>query len=107
MYNKYARQDAETTEALHEALAQVKIEAEAEYYADRIRRILTEEEEAKPVAQLSPEEYKMLEYRRKSERLNHVKPDDLDALIDLALDTKDYNWVRKLQKQQELLGRVN
>lgn len=88
-----------------EALQDVSIEDEARYYAKKAINFykIEKNRERMKLGKLPNNVYKMLEFRRSRIKMVHIQENDLDELIDLALSIKDYQWVKKLQEQKNLM----
>jgi hypothetical protein len=46
-------------------------------------------------------DYEYEEYRSTRAKIDFISPEDLNSLIDLALDTRDFAWVRILVRKKE------
>lgn len=88
------------------ALRDVPITAEAYYWTEKIRQYIEQDEMHKRKVDSMPishDQYEMLEYKVSNIKLEHQTEEDIKALIDLALSQKDYDWVKKLKYQLDLI----
>lgn len=57
--------------------------------------------EGEGVMPISDKEYKMLEFNVPKKVMPHAVEDDYNSLIDIALDIRDFDWVKELMEKKE------